>query len=146
MYQQQIQVSREYATLLGYAAYDFAYLEWGIVWIGQKLALGFIDHVKDKTAGCIAADFQSLVSSAGMSDPALSSRLACLATSFRALVVRRNQLMHGTPYTARGGEQRLGYSGKSGDTDWSEDQIIALAQQFEKAAIEANDILHNAMP
>jgi hypothetical protein len=36
--------------------------------------------------------------------------------------------MHGTPYTAIGGEQRLRYSGKSGDTDWSEDQIIALAE------------------
>jgi hypothetical protein len=139
-YKPRIPVADSYVAALGHAAYNFAYLEWGIVWLGETIQPGFIGKVRSLTAGLIASQFDVLVD-AIPNDPA-HLRLKALATSFIALVVERNRLMHGTPFTAEGGEQRLLYRGRSDRRDWSTEGIIEAARSFEKAAIEAGDLLY----
>jgi hypothetical protein len=141
-YQFRIPVEQSYLSALGRATYNFAYLEWGIVWIVEKLRPGYLNKVRGQTAGQIAREFEN--AAADIPDPQLNSRIATLASLFDALVSRRNQLVHGNPISATGGEQRLLYYGKSDNTfEWSEADILQAALDFEAAAIEANDIFHN---
>jgi hypothetical protein len=141
----KIPAGQSYLSALGRATYNFAYLEWGIVWIVEKLRPGYINKVRGKTAGDIAKEFKKAAVGAAIPDPQLKSRIVALASSFEVLVCRRNKLVHGNPMTATGGEQRLLYSGKSATFEWSESDILDAARDFESAAIEANDIFHNSL-
>jgi hypothetical protein len=93
------------------------------------------------TAGQIAKRFESAVVRVSATEPD-QAELTELARSFLALVEERNRLIHGDPFTANNGEQRLLYSGKYGRKDWSEE----LMQQFSDDAADlgsaAGRILH----
>lgn len=141
-YQPQIPVADTYIAALGRATYNFAYLEWGIVWLGETLNPGFLSTVYSLTAGQIAQKFESFVNDVPMNDPD-QFRLVMLAGVFLDLVNRRNALIHGSPFTAVSGEQRLLYKGKNSSQEWKQDDIIDAAQLFETAAIEAVSLLHN---
>lgn len=146
-YQFRIPVEERYLNAVGRATYNFAYLEWAIVWIAEKLNPGYVNSVRGKTAGCIAADFESAVLRQSI-DPGLKNRLATLASNFKALVEQRNGLVHANPMTATGGEQRLRDSSKPKKRDafeFAESDILKLASEFELAAIEANEIFHSAL-
>jgi hypothetical protein len=127
---------------VGRAAYNFAYLEWGIVWLAETMEPGFVAAVGSLTAGQIADRFEQFVNRIANTDPDLP-RLKALAASFFDLVDDRNALVHGRPYTAQGDEQRLLYNGRKGRRDWTIEDIIEAARSFEKAAIEAGNLLHN---
>ena len=60
-YQFRIPVEERYLSALGRATYNFAYLEWQIVWIINVLDPDYVNSVRGKTAGCIAKDFQRVV-------------------------------------------------------------------------------------
>jgi hypothetical protein len=140
----RIPVEQSYLSAVGRATYNFAYLEWGIVWIVEKLRPGYLNKVRGHTAGQIAREFEKAAED--IVDPQLNSRIAALASSFSVLVTRRNQLMHGNPITAKGGEQRLLYYGRSGTTfEWSEADILQAALDFEAAAIQASEIFHSSL-
>lgn len=146
-YDFRISAEATYLSALGRATYNFAYLEWGIVWIAERLGPGYVNTVRGKMAGKIATDFERL--SQQPTDSSLKARLTLLASNFKALVERRNGLIHANPITADGGAQRLRDSGKPGRRDvfeWAESDILELAREFELAAIEAIDILHKALP
>lgn len=140
----RIPVDDSYVLLVGRATYHFAYLEWGIVWIGEKLQPGFLQATRSLTVGKMANMFRE-VCQAVNSETLPKDRLAALATKFKELVDRRNQLMHGNPFTAEGRAQRLRYQGKSGECEWTEDEIKKVALEFQTAAIEANDLLHGRL-
>jgi len=146
-YDFRIPVEAAYLSALGRATYNFTYLEWGIVWIAERLRPGYANTVRGKTAGDIAKDFERL--SKQPTDSGLKARLTSLASNFQALVERRNGLIHANPMTADGGAQRLRDPGKPGKRDvfeWAETDILELAHKFELAAIDANEIFHKALP
>ena len=140
-YAPRIPVADSYVAAIGRAAYNFAYLEWSIVWLGETLQPGFINTVGSLTAGQIARQFESFAASVHGADSD-NLRLKTLAASFLDLVHDRNNLLHGNPFTGDSGEQRLLYNGKSGRRDWSAEDIIEAARAFENASIEANELLH----
>jgi hypothetical protein len=142
VYQPRIPVDPDYVSALGRATYNFAYLEWGMVWLAERLQPGYLSTVGNKMAGRIASDFEAIVKSSSISDTSIERRLKELSKTFKGLVVRRNQLVHGAPCTAPGGEQRLRYSGKGTGFEWQESDILTAAQDFETAAIEANALSH----
>jgi len=113
---ERIPVADVYLLALGRATYNFAYLEWGIVWLVETIDHGFLETSRRLTAGRIAARFLEAVGRIG---PNYADRPALLALGeeFRAFVDERNRLMHGNPFTATGGEQRLLYDGKHGRKD-----------------------------
>jgi hypothetical protein len=138
-YDPKIPVAHEYVSALGRAAYNFSYFEWGIVWLTETLSPGFLNRVGGMTAGTIAREFQDLAAACQETD---ADDLKALASTFADLVRDRNGLLHGVPYTAGNGEQRLRHIGPSGKRDWSVEMILAAAQRFEIGAIEAGRLLH----
>lgn len=139
----RIPVAQNYAEALGRAVYSFCYLEWGVIWIIECLSQGFLADATGKTAGQIADRFLNEVKQPHGLDTSLEARLHGFAQSFQILVRSRNALVHGNPYTADDGEQRLGYYGKAGRIEWPLSDIVDVTLEFEAAATEASDLLHN---
>jgi hypothetical protein len=139
-YSFRIPVAEEYVIALGRATYNFAYLEWGIVWIGQALKPGFINDVSEWTAGKIGKKIETII--AASCGHRLFQELSTLSAKFSQLVKRRDSLMHGNPYTAEGGTQQLLYNGRHGRQEWRVQDILNVAREFEDAAIEASRLLH----
>lgn len=137
---ERIPVADEYILALGRATYNFAYLEWGMIWLAEAIKPGFLPETSTMTAGMIAHHFSKLVSKLTNGD---KDQLVTLADDFTDLVVDRNRLMHGNPYTAEGGEQRLSYNGKHGLKRWTVLDMMDFADKLASASIEANKLLHS---
>ena len=131
----------QYLTALGRATYSFAYLEWGIVWLTETLEPGFLNRAQKMTAGDIARGFVKAVEKLPDAEPDLPE-LRALAARFQSLVQDRNQLLHGNPFTADTGEQRLLYSGKHGRKDWTEELIQRFSDDAAKLGADAGRLLH----
>jgi hypothetical protein len=141
---ERIPVNDQYLHALGRAAYNFAYLEWGIVWLTETIQFGFLNEVRNLTAGQIANRFSQAADGLADDDPNKSA-LQSLAHSFSDLVEERNRLMHGNPFTAEGGEQRLLYDGRHGRKDWTVALIDKFSEQTAIASIEAGRLLHGGL-
>lgn len=139
-YKPRIPVADDYLAAFGRAMYNFACLEWGIVWLAETIGPGYIQQEKG-TARNIGEKFRALVNQRTQHERD-HSRLKALAATFLTLVEDRNALAHGIPHTAEGGEQRLGYNRKGVRRDWSIEAMLKSAKNFENAAIEANSLLH----
>lgn len=131
----------DYLRELGRATYNFAYLEWGIIWLTETLEPGFLSIAQTLTAGIIAQRFADAVTKvpASVGD---QSELENLARNFREMVVERNRLFHGNPFTAKNGEQRLLYSGKHGRKEWTENLIQQFSDVAATLGAEASRLLH----
>lgn len=103
----RIHIDDAYLHALGLATYAFATCEWQVVWCCEKIKPGAIRKIVDdeKTAGSIGKLFSNLVRNMPKSDG--REELSIAATEFLHLVGLRNQIIHGKPCTAPGGEQRL---------------------------------------
>ena len=139
---ERIPVAEDYLRALGRATYNFAYLEWGIIWITETLQFGFLEKASNMTAGQIADNFLKAVEGLDDTEPD-KAPLQALATNFVQIVADRNRLMHGNPHTAQTGEQRILYDGRHGRTDWTIDSITQFSSHAATASIEAGDLLHN---
>ena len=133
----KIPVADEYVSALGRAAYNFSYLEWGVVWLAETLSPDFLKRVPGMTAGMIANEFQALANRCSEPD---ASELQSLGSTFKSLVADRNALFHGVPYTAANDEQRLLHIGPTGRRDWSVEAICHAGGKFEEAALQAKSI------
>lgn len=140
---ERIPVEDRCLRALGRATYNFAYLEWGIVWLTETIQFGFLNEVHQLTAGQIASRFSQAVGK--LADNPDKVALQSLATSFTKLVEDRNRLMHGNPFTATGGEQRLLYDGKHGRKDWTFHLIEEFSEKTATAGIEAGRLLHSGL-
>lgn len=141
---ERIPVDDDYLLALGRAAYNFAYLEWGIVWLTETIKVGFLNEVRQLTAGQIANRFSQAVGNLADDDPNKLA-LRSLAWSFTYLVEDRNSLMHANPFTAKGVEQRLLYDGRQGRKDWTIQLIDEFSDQTATASIEAGRLLHGGL-
>ena len=110
---ERIPVADDYLRTLGRAIYNFAYLEWGIVWLTETIEPGFLTDASQLTAGQIARRFSESIERLA-STVQDKDQLRAVSASFRELLPARDGLVHGNPYTAMGGEQRLLYDGRHG--------------------------------
>lgn len=138
----RIQLEDDYAMALGRAAYNFAYLEWGVSWIVECFEPGSLDKLRRETSGYTAKEFARLMN-ALPEEAADRAELVAAAESFKKLVNDRNALFHGAPYTAKGGAQQLQHNGRHGRRNWTESAIVDLALAFEDLAIEVCRLLHS---
>ena len=139
---ERIPVAEGYLSALGRATYNFSYLEWGVIWLTETLQPAILQISSTMTAGNIAETFSSVVEKLDKTDVD-KERLKVLARQFRDLVVTRNRLMHGNPYTAPSGEQRLLYDGKHGRRDWTIESMKDFSGRTATASIEVGKLLHN---
>ena len=138
---ENIPANDQYLRELGRATYNFAYVEWGIVWLAEALEPGFLRDAQTLTAGQIARRFLTAVEKTPVTEPDLPE-LAALARSFLGLVEERNRLIHGNPFTADNGEQRLLYSGKHGRKDWTEELMQQFSDDAATLGSDAGRLLH----
>ena len=139
---ERIPVAEDYLRALGRAAYNFAYLEWGVIWLTETLQSGFLKKASTMTAGQIANCFSKAVEILDDTEPD-KVPLRSLATDFVQIVADRNSLMHGNPHTAQTGEQRLLYDGRHGRRDWTIGSITQFSSRAATASVEAGVMLHN---
>ena len=139
---ERIPASDDYLRALGRATYNFAYLEWAVVWLMETMQPSFLQQVAKMTAGQIADHFCDAVEKL---DNTVSDKeqLREISGKFKSLVSERNSLMHGNPYTAVGGEQRLLYIGRHGRRDWTLASMRDFSSRTATASIEANGVLHS---
>lgn len=139
---ERIPVGDDYLHALGRAIYNFAYLEWGIVWLTETIEPGFISDTPKLTASEIARRFSSAVEQLANSVQD-KEQIRAVAASFAELIPDRNSMVHGDPYTAMGGEQRLLYDGRHGHKDWTIVEMRKFASSAAHVSQEANRLLHN---
>jgi len=136
----RIPVEAAYLEALGRAVYNFAYLEWCVVWLCETLRPGFLRKASKLTAGQIKNEFLGM--SADFRSDSDFEDLKYLSEIFADLVPDRDRLVHGNPFSAPSGEQRLGYRGRHGDADWSIDLIYEFADRTANASLRASRLLH----
>lgn len=135
----RVPIDDPYLHALGLATVCFARLEWNAVWCGEKIQPGYIRTVRKKTAGQIATDILRMA--AGHPNPAIVLSLGAAAADFKALVGRRNDLVHANPGTAKSGEQRLFRNG----AEWTIDTINNLSDEFVVVGGVLNNHFHNLL-
>jgi hypothetical protein len=140
----RIPADKKYLASLGRAAYNFVYLEWGIVWVWECIERGALSKVGKLTAGQIAKKFKEATSKRKIDCP-FRSRLSTLSIDFEMIVKQRDSLLHANPYSAEVGEQRLMYNGRNERKDWPIDNINDVADRFAVLSIEAGDLLHGGL-
>ncbi len=141
---ERIPVDDAYLLAVGRATYNFAYLEWGIVWLVEAIEPGFLGKAETLTANKISKELMKVLKNFDQHDPAML-KLNELASSFVSLVKLRDMLMHGNPITADGGAQKLHYQGRHGVKDWSIPEILEFANKTAEASISAGELLHGGM-
>lgn len=138
---ERVPANDQYLREIGRATYNFAYVEWGIVWLVETLEPGFLHDAHTLTAGQIARRFLSAVERVPANEPD-QPELTELASRFLGLVEERNRLIHGNPFTAENGEQRLLYSGKHGRKEWTEELLEQFSNDAATLGSAAGRLLH----
>lgn len=139
---ERIPVAEDYLRALGRATYDFACLEWGIIWLTETLQTVLLKKASTMTAGQIADCFSNVVEILDDTDSD-KKRLLAIASDFAQIVTERNRLMHGHPHTTETGEQRLLYNGKHGRKEWTIDLMTSFPERAATASIKAGGVLNN---
>ena len=139
-YKSRIPVADDVVAAFGRAMYNFAYLEWNIVWLAEKIQPGYIRG--KRITWDIGGKFSALVNRHTQHHHD-HIHLKNLAEEFVTLVKERHALAHGNPHTAEGGKQRLLYDREGVRRDWSIEAMLNSAKDFEDAAIKANSLLHD---
>lgn len=140
-YVSRIPADADYLSALGRAFYNFTYLEWAVISTIAKLSANGHEAVPwGQTARFIAcALLQAMDAGEPPLDNRLRRRLLGVYQTYRAAIKKRNKLLHAHPLTAVDGAQRLGVDHR----EWTMEEVDAVAQFFEKAAIDANGIYHD---
>ena len=112
--------------------------------MGEALQKGFIESAKKLTAGKIAKQFISICDKIPKTVPQ-QTKLVKLAERFGELVVERDKLIHGNPYTAVGGEQRLRYDGRHGLEDWTISMMKEFSSNLAQASYIASELLYSGL-
>ncbi len=141
----RVPIDRDYALLLGKAVYTFAYYEFNVIWVIERIRPGFLGKYSREAKMTSRAVFDELKKAANRPDiyePRVSkTAMADLLAKFETLIALRNALIHGHPMTAADGSQVLGYQApvNSAITDkvWTSDQIEDFLDQVDAAACTA---------
>ena len=144
----RIPADDDYCFILGRATYNFAYYEWIVIYTLEKLQPGYLSvySTKGLTSGRVAADWNRSLRTTPPLQPELQSRLEACAATFDRLYPERNKLMHAHPYTAEEGIQQLGYWARQQATQWPMQEVQAIANSFDAAAIELNALFCEIWP
>jgi len=140
----RVPVNDSYASLLGKAVYVFAYYEWTIIYIIEKLEPGFVTRYsrgKPMTSGVVSKKFENVINPL----PNTPQDLLDCHTKFSALVDRRNTLIHAHPARASDGSDILAYQTdprrKFPNVQWSNGDAELLIKDIDNAAVEAGQLL-----
>ena len=145
----RVPFNKDYVELLGTAVYLFAYYEWTIIYIIERLDPGFVaEYSREKamTSGGVLNRFKKALGQDVGGHDADRSALRSCSDEFAELVLRRNALIHAHPITDIDGSQILNYQSKPSkpisDMKWKNVDIKKLVEKIDAAACRANELLH----
>ena len=146
----RVPVDDAYATLIGKTVYVFAYYEWTIIWIIERLCPGFVRQYSrgnPMSSGCVLERLRRAKDSPATSfGGATRQELEECVARFEALVTKRNALIHAHPATDVDGAQVLVYQSKATrplpDMKWSHKDVVAVLAEFDQAASTSGGLLH----
>jgi hypothetical protein len=136
----RVPVKPKYCSALGLATYCFASMSWNAVWCCEKLRLGSINSVPNKTAGIIGTTLLRWSEALPNSD---GHKAECVAAAmeFLRLVDKRNDIMHSPPATAPDGEQMFNRHGRFITVSDLED----MADESTACSLRLNALLHGPL-
>jgi hypothetical protein len=144
----RVPVDNQYAMLIGTAVYVFAYYEWTIIWIIEKLESGFVSlysREKIMTSGDVRKRLQDVIDKTTTFTKISQQELQVCCDSFERLVVKRNALIHAHPCTDSDGAQILAYQTKPSkllpDMKWPRQEVEAIIAEIDDFACNAATIL-----
>ena len=149
----RVPLDEHYVRLIGKAVYVFAYYEWTIVYIIERLEPGFASEYTrgaKMTSGLVAKRLRRLAGNPGTQDLDASALQRC-AEEFTSLVPRRNALIHAHPITdSPTGAQLLNFQSLSSapitDMTWTADVVKQFARDADEAAVRAGRLLDALNP
>jgi hypothetical protein len=128
----------EYIEALGHAVYNFAWLEYNVVWVVELLEPSYWGEYvsKAKSAGDVAKDLERAIHDRAKGHVA-EAELRDISKTFSDLKVRRNKLLHATPIVASDG-RRLHHLAQ--DIAWGVDKVRQASTDFAAAAESAQAV------
>jgi hypothetical protein len=142
----RVPADETYTALLGRAVYNFAYLEWGVIYTVETLSPGYLSEYaqaqRPMPSGQVAAAFRETLNARVDLPSDLKEKLATCAARFTKLVDDRTRLIHAHPYTADGGHQQLSYQGRLPPATWPDAGVEAVARDFDAAACDTNEVFY----
>lgn len=157
----RIPFDEEYVQTLGEAVYAFAYYEWTIIYIIERLDPGFVGEYSrgmnsatgaaaerfPMTSGVVAERLGRALSEWKGNGVVSRSSLASCRSRFKSLVDKRNALIHAHPITDVDGAQILNFQTRINkdkkvrkaisDMKWGKDSIRNFAQEVDSATVAA---------
>lgn len=138
---ERIPADAAYLGALGRAVFNFAYLEWAVIWLVETMQLGFLQKSLEKTSGQIEKHFCDAVEQ--LDDVVLDKEeLRVLIQRSKCLVPEQNSLIHSHTYTAPEGAHELMYLGRHGRKEWPVELMTDFASRTAVASKEANRLLY----
>jgi len=140
----RIPADPEYLHAVGRAFYNFAYMEWGVIYgIARLKGCPLWEVPVHEPGGTVAAALGRAIKGTNLClTPDLLADLKKLVDAFRRAVKERNNLLHANPFTDEGGAQRLG--GK-GHRKWRTEDVLRAAKQFEDLSYEVGRLLSDGL-
>jgi hypothetical protein len=135
---------REYCLALGQAIFAFAGLEYGVVWIMEKLRPSYINNeyrAKNKTARDVARDLGDALHLFPTKPGANPQIIHDLHARFDQLAKDRNKLLHANPATDHDGAQILIQQSFERYIRWNLAEVLSARTNFESASITAWQIV-----
>lgn len=140
----------DYVEEVGKAVYMFAYYEWAIIYLVERLQPGFVRAYcrgrRRMTSGTVRKRFGNALDSYTGSHGVDEARLEECYQKFDSLIPKRNALIHAHPITGVNRSQILNYQGNPSqlisDMKWEHSQIEEFMKEIDEAACEANELLH----
>ena len=158
----RIPFDEEYVQTLGEAVYAFAYYEWTIIYIIERLEPGFVGEYSrgvnsvtrvaaerfPMTSGVVAKRLGRALSEWRGNGVVPRSDLESCRSRFRSLVDKRNALIHSHPITDMDGAQVLNFQTKIkkdkkvrkaiSDMKWGKDSVRDFAQEVDSATVQVS--------
>jgi len=139
-----IPVDANFLSAIGRAAYNFNYLEWGVIYGIMRLRACHVWEVGciHRTSHVYGALTQAIVRTTIPLPAELRLRLTDFSERWKAAVEDRNSLLHSYPMTA---ENRLPASGGRGFRIWQETEILDAAMNFQILSDRAGSELRDEL-
>jgi hypothetical protein len=143
----------DYTALIGKAVYVFAYCEWAVIHLIEKLKPGFVLRYcrgAPMPSGLVKRELEAVVNCASTTYTKVSRiELEECCTLFASLIEKRNALIHAHPMTDADRSQILSYQAKVNrplpDMKWPATEIERALHLFDAAACDANALLHRLL-
>ena len=144
----------QYVQSIGKAVYFFAYYEWTIIYVIERLCPGFVkEYSRDRkmTSGQVAERFKRELRKGTAVVSELRPGLDTCYDEFASLIPRRNALIHAHPITdTPAGAQILNFQGglseAIADMKWNSDAVECFIMDVSRASTKASTLLEQFPP